>query len=63
MSSYDNASSMCGKCMHHKDAHVPDNGHLMYCSKCMKYCDVEEYNTPLKPSGTVVQDGVSLKCH
>lgn len=60
--SYSSSSSLCGKCLHNKDAHIERNGHLMYCSKCMKLCDKEEYNMSLKPSGTVVQDGVVYKC-
>ena len=51
---------LCGRCLHTRESHVETNGHLMYCSTCMKFCDKDEYLTDHKPSdiATIMRIGV-----
>lgn len=41
---------ICGKCLHSIDAHVPHNGHYMYCSCCFSTCHIELFNLQHKPT-------------
>lgn len=47
-------NAICGDCLHARDSHEKHNGHFMYCSACMKLCDLDEYLKVHKPSKIVI---------
>lgn len=42
--------SLCGDCLHAKEAHTEHNGHFMYCACCHKLCDKDEFNKVHSPT-------------
>lgn len=50
---------LCGKCLHSKESHIDENGHLMKCPSCQKLCDLEEFNTTYKP--TPIQEIIKIQ--
>lgn len=47
-------NSLCGDCLHARDAHEKHNGHFMYCACCQKLCDLDQYLKVHMPSKTVI---------
>jgi len=41
---------ICGNCLHSKNSHTAHNGKFMYCATCFKMCELDEYETILKPT-------------
>lgn len=36
-------NTICGDCLHSRDAHLEHYGHTMLCSCCNKLCDRDEF--------------------
>lgn len=51
---------LCGKCLHARSTHTTmDSPNFMYCGKCMRACDMDEYIINHKPSMITCNDGVA----